>query len=373
MSLSRRHFLVSAAGTALTALSGCAPRTSLAQGAAGGLRSPFPPRALEPRTLKPDYECGPVPAPVTRLKSISKYDQDDPSRSKIDPRAEAELREENQPVTDFVRGLTKATDELLLDPINGGARAACAWSWMAAWAQADALRGPNVAEATRKWELGTIASSVLKLRGSGIVPDAAQQNAVQAWIGRLAENVRDDYSRGTNLPSRRNNHLYWAAWAVTASAIVVDDTALFDWGLERYHYALGQIEPDGHLPLETARGDRALGYHSFALLPLVMIAEAGEANDRALYQAQEGRLLRLAGFLLDNYQNPQAMDRLAGRKQDLQEGLNPRSMAWLEPYYARTRDPRALPWIARSRPLAHRSAGGNLTAMFGVPLAGAIG
>ena len=100
-----------------------------------------------------------------------------------------------------------------------------------------------------------------------------------------------------------------------------------------------------------------------------MIAEAGEANGIPMYEAQEGRLSRLAGFVLSAFAKPAILSEKAGVKQDLDDAIKPTNLAWIEPYYRRTRDPRAEPWLRAERPLGHTGLGGDLTTLFGVPLA----
>src|SRR6185312_4049788 len=54
-----------------------------------------------------------------------------------------------------------------------------------------------------------------------------------------------------------NNHLYWAGVEVSAAGIAANDRELFDWGMNTYHVGVAQIQPDGTLPLEIRRGQRA--------------------------------------------------------------------------------------------------------------------
>ena len=46
----------------------------------------------------------------------------------------------------------------------------------------------------------------------------------------------------------------------------------FDWAMATYDNGVDQIQPDGTLPLEMARGSRALHYHLYALAPAVGVA-----------------------------------------------------------------------------------------------------
>ena len=65
----------------------------------------------------------------------------------------------------------------------------------------------------------------------------------------------------------------------------------FDWAMAAYDNGVNQIRPDGTLPLEMARGRRAFHYHLYALAPLVLLAEFGEANQLDLYATRMERFI----------------------------------------------------------------------------------
>ena len=54
-----------------------------------------------------------------------------------------------------------------------------------------------------------------------------------------------------------------------------------------------------------------------------------------------------------------------GKTQSWVGRLNGGKLAWMEPYYARFRDPALLPWINRFRPMKNRRVGGNATLLYG--------
>ncbi len=96
-----------------------------------------------------------------------------------------------------------------------------------------------------------------------------------------------------------------------------------------------------------------------------MLAELAQANGVHLYPAGDGALERLAGRCLAGLADPSAFGAAAGAPQVLPDKSD---LAWIEPYYARSRDARALPWLSR-RPLSFGFLGGDLTLAFGVPVA----
>ena len=247
------------------------------------------------------------------------------------------------------------------------AQAERARQWLGGGARQKAREGPTVDEALRKWELAALSCAVIKLQ-RWAPQSSSGKDATLAWLRRLGNDVMADYSKYPNRGSRRSNHRYWAAWAATAAGVAANDRALYDWGMTGYQVGIDEIQDDGSLPLEVARGSRALGYHSFALTPLLMMAETGEANGQPLYTMKKNRLSLLVRFILDNFSDPATLAKLAGAEQDMGEAIKPSNLVWLEPWYARTRDPQAEPWLRDYRPLTHKGAGGDLTMIFGAPI-----
>ena len=159
----------------------------------------------------------------------------------------------------------------------------------------------------------------------------------------------------------RNNHAYWAGLAVAATGDTTGDPALVAWGLRQAELGIAQIRPDGTLPLEMARGARALHYDLFALTPLVMTAEIGLRHGVDLYAARHGALRRLAERALAGLDDPAWFAARAGAPQDAPGHLPPEDVAWMEPYYARFHDPGLEPWLDRLRPIRSARLGGNVT------------
>ena len=65
---------------------------------------------------------------------------------------------------------------------------------------------------------------------------------------------------------------------VLATGLATDDDALWQAGHAAFQKGIDDIQDDGSLPLEMARGQRALHYHDYALAPLVMMAELASAR-----------------------------------------------------------------------------------------------
>lgn len=310
--------------------------------------------------------CPAAPPAVRDIQSTSKFGKDrrEHDSTIVDPEAEAEYQDSTRALTEFSRRIASLADAFAADRSKGGRNARCALQWLDSWAEQEALLGKvnSTGEAVRKWELATLASAFLKIRNAPLDPE--QSARVRRWLGRVGEAVRSDYSQRQTLDSRSNNHLNWAAWAVMAAAIAADDGDLFDWSVGRFRHALAQIQADGTLPLELKRRQLALAYHNFALAPLILLREGSAQNGVRLSSEEEQKLQRLIDRVLSSFEDPSLIAAKSGHPQDMSK-VSETHLAWLEPYYARSRDRRALALLHEYRPMTFSRLGGNLTALFG--------
>lgn len=287
--------------------------------------------------------CITLPAPYTAPLTLrSKYEGSDSARATLNPQAAQAFRAAAKPVVGFERGISQMVWRYKQsgDPHT----LACILDGYATWASAGALLSretSHTGRAMRKWALATLASSWLELKFTPGTSLAGQQTT-ERWLGQLADRVVQEWD-GLPLEST-NNHSYWAAWAVMASAVALDRRDLFDWSLKEYRIAAGQIAADGTLANELRRRERALAYHNYALQPLVMIASFARANQVDVTRENHGALARLVGYVLRQNAAP---------------------LTWLEPWCAMHHCTSVtLSRRDASRPLQERRLGGNLTLLY---------
>ena len=118
------------------------------------------------------------------------------------------------------------------------------------------------------------------------------------------------------------------------------------------------------MPLELARGQRALKYHLFAVAPLVMLAELAEVNGVHLYDAGDRALDRLVARCLAGMAEPKSFAARAGVEQLMPDDSD---LAWIEIYY-RENSPRQFfdLWL-KARPFVSGFLGGDLSLAFATP------
>ncbi|HEX5284360.1 MAG TPA: alginate lyase family protein [Bryocella sp.] len=179
------------------------------------------------------------------------------------------------------------------------AEAQCALSQLDAWAQAGALTNYDTKAYSQSWYQAEwtlcsagVTASVLQ---QDPLLDGAQQERVAHWLNRAAHQLIS-YEKPDQFG---NNHHYWRALASTSIGVLSNDNDLFRFGVNVFKQAVSQEDENGAFPLEMARHENAIHYQSFALQPLIMIAEFAERQQVDLYAVTDhGRTIRNAVVFL---------------------------------------------------------------------------
>ncbi|PZQ10786.1 MAG: hypothetical protein DI565_19605 [Ancylobacter novellus] len=270
------------------------------------------------------YVCPTPPPAVEKVEGLNFYA--DARGSIVDSSRSLQNREMSRPVRTFEEDLARLATAAQRGDAGAGA---CVGGWLADWARRGAMTAePATAQGRfiRRW--ATVAAAMAYLRAKADVSEKDRE-VIKPWLLRLAVTA----SMPPDLRAdKRNNHFYWAAFAVGAAGLAVDDDRLIDQARAAYGAALRDIQLDGHLPREARRGGKAWAYHDFSALPLVMLAEIGARKGEDWYSYQNGALHRLVAFVLSGYRDPREVERRSGTKQKA-GGLD-RRLDWY-PLYAR--------------------------------------
>lgn len=278
-------------------------------------------------------ECPAPPVAQHDIIADSYYD-DPPVNSHIDPERKAAYEAAVKPFEDYLRYIATAASK-------GDNK--CALEWLTAWAKGDAMLGKienHQAHFERKWVLAGLALSYAKVRDRAPNPE---RMAIDAWLKTLADGVRRyaDTSKG-----KRNNHYYWEGLAVGATGAVTGNTDDIAWARAVFRYAMNQIEDDGSLPLEMARGSRALDYHLFATAPLAML--------ESILDEHSEKLDKLIAFCLAGLKNP---DAIAARAHVVQLAPGAGDMDWMIVYARRHPNPAMSALLSGRKPHNNRLGG----------------
>jgi poly(beta-D-mannuronate) lyase len=224
-------------------------------------------------------------------------------------------------------------------------------AWIRHWAEAGAwlgTMGTKQAEYQRKWDLAGVSLAYLKVRGFATAADRA---VIEPWLRRFADEARtffDDPAR------RRNNHWYWLGLALGAVGTAIDSPRHWVEARAIMADAARDVAADGTLPPELARKERALFYHAFSVMPLVVLARLAEARGEDFYALGGGALDRLVTRTIGGLADPGSFDSLAGTRQE--RHVRP-GAGWYQ-LYARRRGATAGPIVAM--PAGHRWLGGDV-------------
>jgi poly(beta-D-mannuronate) lyase len=204
------------------------------------------------------------------------------------------------------------------------------------------------------WVIGAVAIAYLKTRESGLVT-TVQQNTILPWLVEVANQTTNYYDSS----HAANNHLYWAGLEAVAVGVAADDRKLFDWGVAAYHAGINEIQPDGSMPLEMRRGQRALHYHLYALAPLVYLAEFGEDNGLQLYAERDHALAKLVHLSVQGLKNNQFFEKAAGIPQDTPHGPPAaEQISWAQIWEARFPDADIAALLAQASSMSYMYLGG---------------
>ncbi len=296
-----------------------AATAATAHAATAPLKSPWDLHPVTAVGTDKPYTC-PQAAPLP--KDIVAFDYySDAKHSVVDEKRYAAY----QATQDTFRATTRAAQDAADNFQSTGNKAAaeCALRILSANAANASMTGSmasNQSNYVQNWTLGALAVAWLKVRPAspGTEPD---RKAVTAWLVAVARQTNDYFTarNAKHTNDGTNNHLYWAGFAVMAAGIAANDRALYDWGESTFAEGATRIAPDGSLPLEMARGQRALHYHLFAIAPLVMMAEFAAANGENLYTAKDSALRRLVTRTVSGLTDNAWFTEHAGARQDTPE------------------------------------------------------
>lgn len=262
-------------------------------------------------------QCPSVPAPVITIPASRRYvGPSDPHRATIDPDAVAQRKEKLAPVFRFLAIVARLSDDLYRGDTE---QISCLKNTLDQWAKANALLGEtNAMQAgyDRAWALAGLSLAISKGQRVGLQPT----DDLRRWLKQLAGQVRT-FAEKHNL---RNNMGAWSALAVGASTTITNDASDWQWAVAYHKMILSQVEADGTLPRELNRGQRALGYHVFAAMPLIVLQQLRECR-KDTDESSKLSLSRLLDLLKSNGKEDLVRTKSGGFQQ-----VEPINLPWIE-------------------------------------------
>lgn len=300
------------------------------------LHSPWDDRAIA--ATDTPYQCPAPPEFAKTLHADGYYI--DSHMSVIDPAKKDAFDKATEAPTHLGQSVGLAADAYLAK--GSRSAAACVYWLLDAAAKADAWAGQMAQFQDvyiQNWLLSGAGIPYLKVRNSGV--GTRQQDAdIQQWFHHLAlrEQAHFDQGKGHPTTDAYNNHMYWAGLALATEGIADNDQNAFLWGITTYYQGVGLIQSDGSLVAEMNRAGMALHYQLYALGPLIMLAELGEANGVDMYNVDHGAIHRLAKFDLAALEDPSIIAKRTGVEQNIKAPYSGLEIGWAVPYVKRFPD-----------------------------------
>jgi poly(beta-D-mannuronate) lyase len=356
------------------------------------LKSPFDvtkARSVWQDSLKSDkseFICPEVAEPVIVFGSdVSRYCQDDSTRSQICSENEAKYQQASEGIDAFNKSVVSLANRYVKAKKPRPEVAQCALSSMATWAKAgawspDKPQPAPIGEFKRGMSLAALASAYQLIQSEPTL-DPKQKQSVEAWLKGLARPLMAYVAEGEKAqrPTTLANHRYWQGFAVAQVGIATQDRALFDWGVKAYTIGMAQVQENGVLPLELNRAKKGYEYHLFALQPLVMLERILNANGVDTQSpALSGKMGKLVGLIVPMMQDAATENAIFSYK-DAYDALKDNQIAWLEVYAASHPDAVQNPTLAqqqaiiqerrslKNKGLYSTMSGGDMSFFFGKP------
>jgi poly(beta-D-mannuronate) lyase len=258
------------------------------------------------------------------------------------------------PLHAFINRVNKAAD---------AGDKACLVNLLDGWARADALMAPLAGYQgyyERSWAGTDFALALLRFFPPGRTAGPTLPVSISAWLVRIAISTRDAEA----INHLHNNLVYWAGLDLASIGTLARRPDLVDAGIARTREGVRDIQQNGTLERELKRGERALHYHNFALIPLVFTAELARLRGVDLYSENNGAVRRLADLVIKAVQDPASFSAYSPTPQHLFPWSLTSDLAWMEPYEARFRDSRLPGLMGPRRPFINSRLGGNVTAIW---------
>ncbi|MCL1079021.1 alginate lyase family protein [Parashewanella spongiae] len=250
-----------------------------------------------------DFDCSKMISTKPYVKSLefsSKYGPRDnvnnKGRDKTHTKSAALYQQETADIRQFEKNLSKLATLHAEGKYSSQSLFDCMLDTIEPWANNNALMGNatnHTGKSVRKWSLAAISSNLIAFKSHIDLNNPRVVN-ITHWIDRITNKAITEWSN--RKIDKINNHDYWAGWAVMNSAILLNNNDYYQWALNRYRIAMSQLTSDGFLPNELKRNSRALSYHNYALIPLVMMADLAYANGDDMISSQSAEI----NLLVDN-------------------------------------------------------------------------
>lgn len=312
-------------------------------------------------------KCVDIPPHNKALQVQSKYKGSSSSRDRINKKADRAYKQQTLVIRRFEKQVVSGIDSYLLDGYEKSLD--CAIETLNTWATANAMLSNDTTHtgaSMRKWMLASVAGAYLRVKFSSKTDlnRYPQIESIETWFKKLSDKIIND-DAGQYYAKKPNNHLYWAAWAVMAVAVIDNNHDYYHWSKQVLIEAIEDIDPnEGFLPRELHRSTRALAYHSYSLQPISLLLAFVKANGYTFSTDQKHRLTLLTDNVFEGFSGNDFFKRKTGSNQKLEITDNSKYSSLY--VYCRTMecDSHALEKIESYKPFKMTRMGGAISEIF---------
>ncbi len=309
--------------------------------------------------------CPPLPVLPHKVESVAYYK--DEKSSVIDPVLHKRFIELRKVISDEQNFL--AIQNVNLIKSDGNSRriiAECTLRHLLQFSKTDAFTGSDDIRgggAVRLMSVTPVMTYLLLRDGAWI--DQEEDVEIKAWISRLVDRLiwlENKYKYDNNIED-------WTGASFALSAVALNRPQLLEKAISIAQKKSKMVNNDGFLPLELDRGQMAIDYSLSALQALSIIISVADANGIELLKppADDG-LLRMMRRMIQVIEIPERFLAYTENSSSIKkEHFDRQNMGWLQIYYKKMQDNRALKIICDRKPLQSWRTGGDWFVMFGDP------
>ena len=315
--------------------------------------------------LKIPLACPALPVLPHKVESIAYYK--DAKSSVIDPLLHQRFLELRKIISDEQNFL--ATQNINLIKAEQYSRriiSECILHHLLQFAKDDAFTGSDDIRgggAVRLMSVTPVMTYLLLRDGSWIGHE--EDVKIRAWISRLVDRLiwlEANFKYDNNIED-------WTGAAFALSAVALNRPELLDKAIATVIKKSKMVNDHGFLPLELDRGQMAIDYSLSALQALSIIISVADANGiELLLPPADGGLLRMMQRMIQIIEIPERFLEYTDNSLAIgKKHFDRQNMGWLQIYYRKIKDYRALKIICERKPLHSWRTGGDWFVLFGDP------
>lgn len=219
------------------------------------------------------------------------------------------------PIEDRVKEINALTESYLTeDNVNAGK---CAVELIDEWARNDGLLGemktvdtPYQSYFSQKLTIAGLSAAYFRVQN---LASKDEHVRISWWLSKAVESQKYFWRTTPNMTL--NNHYVWAGVGAMQVGIITGDKENIKWAKRTFDHLVGTVNSRGFLFHETQRGNRALHYHEYAVIPMLYMVQLSKLIGEDWGDSPRFQLL--VTTVVSAMYDPSLMQKENGHVQDL--------------------------------------------------------